>query len=263
MPTGGAAGGAVPTGGAAGGGIGPVTGPSGASWGRLSTASRRLEHDWHFVKPEEPVALDAKSAFAFLQGDDPRPMLLLRDCRHSEKDNAKVGEYLQDERVVLALQWFHCVRVGSDSIDPGHPFASLFEGARNPHMVLLTWDGKERIDVPFMPSANALWGDMRKVLRLDYKRPADRAISDWREILNDFDKIDTELARLKGQAYGQGDKVSASLERKIEEAEARQVKLTTKESKVKDLEFRSPEQAALLEKKRTAEDNWRKKLLGK
>lgn len=241
--------------------MGPMTGGLPA-WGRLSTSSKRLDPSWQFIDPEAASPLDAKGAFETIAGNDPRPILLLRDCAHSEKDNSKVGAYLEDERVVLAMHWFHLVRVNKEVVKPEHPLHALFaEGT--PHMMLLSGDGKERIPIALMPSSNALWGQMLKMLKREYKNSADESVTKWRMLLTEFDKLDKEYAKLVGdESRSGGEKAEGKLADRRASIEEKRAKLVSDERKLKDLGFKDPTAYEKL-KGKTKDESWRDKLLGK
>lgn len=225
-------------------------------WGRLSTAQRRLDPNWEFVNPEGGSVMEFKEAFAKITSGDPRPVLLLRDCAHSEKDLTKVATFTDDERVALAMTWFRLVRVHKDVVKPDHPLHNLV-GKGGAHMVIFTRDGAERSDLILMPTANELWSHMTKGLKQDYRKPADEAVSRWRKILTEFDTLDKEYARLKGDEYRKGE-ASEGLERKLDDVEAKRQALTADEKRVKDLEFKDPKK-----KLPVRDESWRDELLKK
>lgn len=226
------------------------------AWGRLSTAQRRLDPNWEFVNPEAKEALAFKDAYEKVAGGDPRPILLLRDCAHSEKDLTKVATFTDDERVALGMSWFHLVRLHKDAVKPEHPLHSLV-GSQNAHMVVFTRGGADRVDLVLMPTANELWSQMVKGLKKDFKKSPEDSVSKWRKILTEFDILDKEYARLKGEEYRKGS-ADEDLERKLEAVEEKRQKLTADERKVKDLEFRDAGK-----KMPAPDESWRDDLLKK
>jgi hypothetical protein len=240
---------------------GPVVGAGmGLSFNRLSTALKRLEAAWEFASGEG--SLDEAAAFAAIQRKDVRPVLLLRDCIHSERDSTKVSTFTQDERVALAMRWFHCVRVDRDVVKATHPLHALFAGASPPHMVLLTGNGKERVDLPLMPSAAALWSSMLKVLKKEYVKPADEAVARWRALLSRFDSLDSRKAKLAGEAYRNSDpEKREAIEAQIEQIEAEKSKVAAEEKRIADLEHRDPQAAAVAAKAAATDETWRDGLL--
>lgn len=228
----------------------------GASWGRLSTSQRRLDPNWEFVDPQGTGVLDFADAYAAIAGNDPRPILLLRDCGHSEKDLTKISTFTDDERVVLAMSWYRLVRVHKDIVRPEHPLHALV-GERAPHLVVFTGGGKERIDLALVPTANELWSQMLKGLKRDYRRAPEEAVSKWRQLLTEFDRLDKEHARLKGEEHRKGG-ADESLERKLGEIDAKRQKLVGDEKLIKDLGFKDPNK-----KPAAADESWRDDLLKK
>ena len=211
-------------------------------WGRLSTSQRRLDPTWDFVNPQGDAALPFAEAFEKIAMGDPRPILLLRDCCHSDRDLTKISTFTDDERVALAMNWFHIVRLNKDVVKPNHPLHALM-GDKNPHMVIFTNDGKDRADMVFVPTSNALWSEMLKGLKRDYKNPADEAISKWRKVLTEFDRLDNEWARTKGEDWRKNGS-DQTLAKKLEDLDEKRDKLAAEEKKIKDLGFRDPNKKA-------------------
>jgi len=131
---------------------------------------------------------------------------------------------MEDEKILLASRWFHCVRVDRGVLKDSHPLNSLFAGARAPHIIVYSADGALRSDLDGKPGARALWGSMNKVLRADYKKSADTAMAKWIALLSRFDALDSRKAELTSQLDESSDG------RKTSEIE----------KKIMDLEFRNP-----------------------
>jgi BMFP domain-containing protein YqiC len=189
------------------------------------------------VNPEGSEPLSFDDAFAAISGGDPRPILLLRDCAHSEKDLTKISTFTDDERVALGMSWYRLVRVHKNVVNRNHPLHALV-GDRNAHMVIFTNEGKKRVDLALMPSSNDLWQQITRALKDDYKKSAEEAVAKWRTILTAFDKLDVESARIKGENYRKGG--DPDLERKIEDLDAQKQVLVSQETKLKNLEAKNP-----------------------
>lgn len=210
------------------------------SWGRLSTSQRRLKVDWEFFDRAPVETLDAAAALREVRGKDPRPILLLRDCVHADKDAARIEAFLEEEKIVLATRWFHAVRVGRDVVKPAHPLHALFAGERAPHMAVISRDGSKRVDMQLMPTATTLWSAMQSVLKVDYSRPADASLAEWRALLSKFDVLDAKRAKLAGDRHRSKDpKKTAELEKAIEAIDEQKAKLHVEEKAVTDLPFRA------------------------
>ena len=132
------------TGGGGGAGAG-VRGGGGASWARLETSSQRLKIQWDTYTRVLEEKLDPATALREVKGRDPRPVLLLRDCDFCVgKDDALLEKSMEDEKILLASRWFHCVRVDRGVLKDSHPLHALFAGPKPPHMVLFSSDGEDR-----------------------------------------------------------------------------------------------------------------------
>jgi hypothetical protein len=225
-------------------------------WGRLTTASRRLDPTWEFPRVEDGDPLDFKTAFQKVQKCDARPVMLLRDCPQSDKDLSKLSTFVDDERVGLALNWFHLVRVGPSVVDEKNVLHALM-GRGAPHMVLFTSDGSERIDMKYMPSSGELWQSAVKILRKEYKNSPEDVVSKWRKILNEFDRLDKDFMKWSGEDNkNPGDERVAA---KLDEIEMRRQQLVKEERLLTSLEPRNPEK----HKVAPSDESWRDELLKK
>jgi hypothetical protein len=224
---------------------GGIRGGGGASWARLETSAKRLKIQWDSYTRVHEEKLDSATALREIKGRDPRPVLLLRDCDFCVgKDDALLEKSMEDEKILLASRWFHCVRTDRGVLKDTHPLNSLFAGPKPPHIVLFSSDGGERVEMDGRPSAKVLWTAMSKVLRKDYKKSADTAMSKWIALLSRFDTLDSRKALLAGQREGSDDGRKASkLDKELAEIEREIVKAREEEKRITDLEFRNPEAA--------------------
>jgi len=148
---------------------------------------------------------------------------------------------MEDEKILLASRWFHCVRVDRGVLKDSHPLNSLFAGARAPHIIVYSADGALRSDLDGKPGARALWGSMNKVLRADYKKSADTAMAKWIALLSRFDALDSRKAELTSQRDESSDgRKTSEIEKKIADLEREVTKAHEDEKKIMDLEFRNP-----------------------
>jgi len=238
-------------GGGTGGGVGPA-GPGGIAGGmrggglpaftRQSTSLRRLKIEWDtYVKVGEE-RLDADAAYREVRGRDPRPVLLLRDCDAcTGKDDALLERSMEDEKILLASSWFHCIRVDKGVLKDNHPLNALFVGGDQvaPHMILFSADGAERIGLPGKPTAKKLWNVMNKILVKDYVKPADAAIARWIALLSRFDALDARLQELTTQREATDDaKKVGSIEKELKTTEDQLAKARRDEIAVRDLGLR-------------------------
>ena len=166
-----------------------VTGVPGPETGEERTVAR-----------QQSVALDAKEALARLAGDDPRPLLVLRECKVCNgTDDALLsrGE-VDNEKTFLLSRWFHCVKLPVDVLQEDHPFHNLFLPANDaPHLFLCAQDGSERIVLESERSRTELWGAMTKVLETQYKGGPDGKLSEMAKAIDRLDLVDTEVFQLE------------------------------------------------------------------
>jgi len=228
----------------AGGGIGGgMRGGGLPAFTRQSTSQKRLKIQWDtYVKLGEE-RLDADAAYREVRGRDPRPVLLLRDCDAcAGKDDALLERSMEDEKILLASGWFHCVRVDKGVLKDSHPLNTLFVGGDQvaPHMIMFSADGAERIGLPGKPSAKKLWNVMNKILVKDYTKPADAAVARWVALLSRFDTLDARLQELteKRERTEDAKKVGA-VEKEIKTTQEQLAKARQDEVAVRDLGLRT------------------------
>ena len=92
-------------------------------------------------------ALSFEDAVRHVSGSDPRPLLVLRECKTCNKtDNALLKAGASDnEKTVLYSRWFHCVKLPMDVIQEDHPFNALFKDNDAQHFFVATRDGADLI----------------------------------------------------------------------------------------------------------------------
>ncbi len=186
--------------------------------------------------------LDVQEALEALRGDDPRPLLILRECEGCKnKEGDRLKRTLRDERFLLAMPWFHCVKLGNDAMDPDQPYSKLFTGSIPPHVVLSTWDGKRIINVS-RAGQKECWQSMQKVLRLSYKQSATKAMKGLTKLLEKYDALDLREQGLKEQLAHKEERGlkrrAKELRKDILEVGQDRDKVIEKEKKLYDLGFR-------------------------
>jgi hypothetical protein len=170
-----------------------------SSWARGKTSTSRLNADWQAPLISAEKSLELKEALKKLRGEDPRPLLLLRDCdgcKNTEGDLLK--RTLLDERLLLATGWFHCVRFSHDVTKPEHPFSVIFEHERHPHIAMASWDLKTFTQV-HRAGQKDVWKSMKRVLGKDYKKSPESAMKNLMKLLVEYDAIDDREDALKVQ----------------------------------------------------------------
>jgi hypothetical protein len=142
-------------------------------------------------------ALPYEQAFAYIAGDDPRPLLVLRECAVCNgTDNALLSRGADNEKTFLFSRWFHCVKLPIDVMEDDHPFRNLFPGGRSEHLFMATRDGSLRIPLEGERSRTELWGSMLEVLSADYRSDPERSVKDIQKVLDRLDSIDMRIAEL-------------------------------------------------------------------
>jgi hypothetical protein len=143
--------------------------------------------------------LSAEEAFAYIAGDDPRPLLVLRECSVCNgTDDALLSRgQVDNEKTFLLSRWFHCVKLPPDVLQDDHPFRNLFPGGKAEHLFLTTRDGSLRIPLESERSRTELWRSMVLVLSADYRSDPQRSVRELQGLLNELDTVDQKLERLQ------------------------------------------------------------------
>jgi hypothetical protein len=151
------------------------------------------------VKTRKALAFD--EAFRQVAGSDPRPLLVLRECKTCNKtDNALLRPGAsENEKTILYSRWFHCVKLPLDVIEGDHPFNALFKDNTAPHFFVATRDGAQMFPLETATSRTELWSSMTKVLTQSYKRDPTACYQDVVHELDRLDVLDTRLGTLEGQ----------------------------------------------------------------
>ena len=145
-------------------------------------------------------ALSPDEAYALLAGDDPRPLLVLRECLHCNgTDDALLTRQADNERTMLLTRWFRCIKLPpAVTEDEDHPVSALFAGEDPPHLFVAQRDGAGRIDLKGDQSRTELWGAMNAALavaydKVDRRKGPKRPLGDLVKHLDELDALDEEL----------------------------------------------------------------------
>jgi hypothetical protein len=143
-------------------------------------------------------ALSREEAIAFIAGDDPRPLLVLRECAVCNgTDEALLKGGADNERTYLLSAWFHCVKLPVDVMEKDHPFHALFVQKKAPeHLFICSIDGANHDPLESQTSRTKLWKSMYALLKLEYKKKADGSIKKLTGLLDKLDAADARLAEL-------------------------------------------------------------------
>ncbi|MBK7645324.1 MAG: hypothetical protein IPJ19_20190 [Planctomycetes bacterium] len=140
-------------------------------------------------------ALPLEKALGVIAGEDPRPLLVLRECARCNKtDNALLSPGYDNEKVLFLARWFHCVKLPVDVIESDQPFHALFPSNEAEHLFVATLDGALRLPLESDTSRSELCSAMSKVLSQTYQKdPA----SLFRELHTMADQLDVLDARIR------------------------------------------------------------------
>ena len=134
-------------------------------------------------------ALPRADAIRCVAGDDPRPLLVLRECpRCNKTDRALLTPGVDNERTLLLARWFHCVKLPLDIVEPDHPFHALFPDEKPEHLFVSLLDGSSKAPLEADTSRTELWAAMTHVLDSSYARDITLVSKD---VARHFDRLDT------------------------------------------------------------------------
>lgn len=149
---------------------------------------------------EAKRALDLSHAFALLAGDDPRPLLALRECLTcTGTDDALLTRAADNEKTMIMSRWFNCVKLPPAVLEADHAFYNVF-GRENPsHLFVARRDGSHRLDLNGAQSRAELWKKMGEVLSANYSKKHEPAIKSLLAVFDDFDQVDAKIVALEGR----------------------------------------------------------------
>jgi hypothetical protein len=171
------------------------------------------------VKTRKALSFD--EALRTVAGEDPRPLLVLRECKTCNKtDNALLRPgSAENEKTILYSRWFHCVKLPMDVIEADHPFNALFKDNQAPHFFVTTRDGSNLYPLETATSRVELWGSMTKVLAQTYKRDPTTCFQDVVHHFDELDVLDRRVGELEAQRDAQletAGKMDASKVKRLE-----------------------------------------------
>lgn len=223
---------------------GPITGPRGMAitYTRGKSSKKRLQIHWEYPKAKGEASLDYESALAEVRGNDPRPLLVLREgSQYGKGYDAMLQKKLRNEKLVLLTRWFHCVRFPSTIMEESHPYHSLFSGKFPPQVFVVSWDGTDNAPLSGVFSVGSLERRISKVLKKEYRKDPSKAVSKWLRVLNELDTIDSMEGTLRKQMdeveFKEGPKSSKlkSLKAKWNKLQKRRGKARQREKVAMDL----------------------------
>jgi hypothetical protein len=140
-------------------------------------------------------ALPREDAVAYIAGNDPRPLLVLRECKVCNgTDDALLSRGVVDnEKTFLLSRWFHCVKLPVDVMQKEHPFHNLFDDKDPEHMFMCAADGSTRITLESERSRVELWDSMSTVLKASYAKEPEAQLRKMQNAIDDFDLVDQRV----------------------------------------------------------------------
>ena len=227
------------------------------SFERGATSKDRLKVDWlHPVPPKQdsgeqtrargPLPLSAALDLLW-EGDDGRPLLVLRECTACEgTDAALLSRSLKNDKTMLLTKWFRTVRLPAHITEAGHPFHMVFRGYRTfdngwPHFFLLADKGSRPVVFDGKQTQSKLWKGMYDVLEQRYGKNPQRAVKKWLSLLDRYDALDARRVQLREELLeeraekGPNSSRAKKLAKKLAEIESEKVKVAAAEEKVRDL----------------------------
>lgn len=172
-------------------------------------------------------ALDSSAAYAYLAGKDPRPLLVLRECKTCNgTDDALLSKGVDNERTFLLSTWFHCVKLPVDVLEKDHPFHNLFDPEDAEHLFVALPDGSLKVRLQSDTSRTELWDAMGEVLAASYKKDPQPVVKLVQKSFDRLDVIDQRLLDLRAkkngllETEGAGSKKLAKVDHEIAEAKA-------------------------------------------
>ncbi|MFT4537809.1 MAG: hypothetical protein ACI841_001305 [Planctomycetota bacterium] len=190
-------------------------------------------------------ALSREDAFKAISGDDPRPLLVLRECKVCNgTDDALLKGGTDNEKTFLLSRWFHCVKLPVDVLDENHPFHVLFTQENPEHLFVCSLDGQNHDPLESETSRVELWKSMRGMLGTEYKSKPDASLKKISSLLNKMDVVDQKIRDLNAKHEdvleddGPDSRKLPKLLKKLAKAELEGNKLQAEVEKATKLELR-------------------------
>ena len=148
-------------------------------------------------------ALPRDQALAALAGDDPRPLLVLRECAVCNKtDDALLKPGIDNEKTLFLARYFRCVKLPVDVLQPDHPFNALFPDKKSEHLFVSSRDGSQKLPLESDTSRIELWSAMSQVLAAHYTKDPVEAYKANRIALDKLDQLDQRIVELETRKSG-------------------------------------------------------------
>jgi hypothetical protein len=196
-------------------------------------------------------ALSREDALAYIAGDDPRPLLVLRECKVCNgTDDALLKGGMENEKTFLLSTWFHCVKLPADVMEEDHPFHNLFVQEQPEHLFVCSVDGSNHSPLESQTSRTELWKSMTKLLGREYKKKPDSALKKLARLLDKLDAVDSRWNELMArrddilEEDGPNGKKLPKIAKDLEELEAERDELLQDVAEASLLELRQRKETA-------------------
>jgi hypothetical protein len=237
------------SGGSGGGRGGSAAGAATTLSPRQWTSQQILQWDWDTPYAAQsrsnPQTMDQAAAFEMLTRDDRRPLLVLRECDSCKgTEDAFLSREFDNEKTTLYGRWFHAVKFAPDVLDETHAYHTLFGSEDPPHLFVASADGQTIIKLSGAQSQAELWKAMNKVLKSAYKKSPDKAVKEFRKLLDKLDHLDSMLEMVEQQivdervANGPDSKGLKKLEKRKDDLVEERDEALEKGAKLDDLQLK-------------------------
>ena len=165
---------------------------------RGKSAKKRSVIQWTWPKPKGETALDYETTLAELRGDDPRPLLILREgSQYGRGLDKRLHKKLNSESLALLTRWFHCVRFSSQIMEKSHPWHALFSGRYPPQCFAVSWNGHDSEILSGAFSLRRLQRSFKSIIAVEYRKDVNKALRAWARILDKLDTLDSQEGNLR------------------------------------------------------------------
>ena len=228
--------------------------------GQSARSYLKMEWDYPVFKAEQKKAskhtsakvarraLTREEALAFIAGNDPRPLLVLRECTVCNgTDEALLKGGIDNEKTFLMARWFHCVKLPAHVLEEDHPFRNTFAEDHPPHLFLASSNGNLLTPLTGEQSRTELWDGMFALLEEEYLKDAKKSLRDIQRLLDEYDTLDAREDRLLEQFEAEIEKRGpkshklAKIRKDIDRVAIAKKRALGKESKASDLGLKKAE----------------------
>lgn len=238
----------------------PSSGPDAAPphvRGQSARGILKLEWDYPVYEPEVKAptegstartvqrALSRAEAIKAIAGGDPRPLLVLRECKVCNgTDEALLKGGADNEKTFLLARWFHCVKLPVDVMEEDHPFHNAFTLDKVEHLFVCSVDGSNHDPLESDTSRVKLWQSMKGLVAKEYKGKADSSLKTIAKIIDKLDVVDERFRDVKKkrdavlEKEGPKSRKLTKFNKQVAKCEADLLKLNLQISKATELELK-------------------------